>query len=37
MFKVNDYIPEDIKEFLQEVVRFTKGYGVYLGGGCTYG
>lgn len=33
MFKVNDYIPEDVKEFLQEVVKRTKGYDIYLGGG----
>ena len=33
MFKVNNYLPEDIKNFLQEVVKGTQGYDVYLGGG----
>ena len=31
--KFNEIIPQDVQDFLVEVVAKTKGYGVYLGGG----
>lgn len=33
MFNVKDHLKEDVKDFIEEVARKTKGYDVYLGGG----
>lgn len=33
MYKIDKYIPTDIKDFLDELLGRTEGYDVYLGGG----
>lgn len=33
MFKLAEHLKKDVKEFIEEVARKTKGYDVYLGGG----
>jgi len=33
MFRITDHLKWDVKEFIEEVARKTKGYDVYLGGG----
>lgn len=36
MYKVDEHIPTDIKQFLDELLGRTEGYDVYLGGGCLW-
>lgn len=33
MFKLTEHLKKDVKDFIEEVARKTKGYDVYLGGG----